>query len=170
MSDRLRPLGEISPDRPAWVIDAKGNRRQLKAGDVLRSGERLTVGLAHMDGGTPGAMEFRDDIAKMREAVRSRLGDAAVADKSDEYIRACFDTLNATGRPGHAAGGTPNQAMLDGARDGSHAAYVESLRTGYLGDNAAPTPAFDAATAHKDAADAHTGMCDYLANAWRDGQ
>ncbi|MGJ0397421.1 MAG: DUF2213 domain-containing protein [Methylocystis sp.] len=58
-----------------------------------------------------------------RAAVAARLGDAAVKDKSDDYIAAAFDTLSVTAKD---AGGNPlADALRDGkpARDAASTAY-----------------------------------------------
>jgi hypothetical protein len=80
-----------------------------------------------------------------RAAVEKRLGAPAVADKSDDYVGAAFDTLTAVG-----AVGTPGR---DPVRD--------SLVRG-SGSN----PVINGVTA-RDADEAHAGMVSGLENAWK---
>jgi hypothetical protein len=79
-----------------------------------------------------------------RAAVAKRLGDAAVTDRSDDYVGACFDTLTATapaeqGRDpirDHMRGGSQQQNQRqhnDADPDAAYNDYVKSLRDGWMG-------------------------------------
>lgn len=72
-----------------------------------------------------------------RAAVEKRLGAAAVADKSDDYIGAAFDTLTAVGAVAPPSRDPVRDALIhpnhtrhvdDGTADDAHDAYVASLR------------------------------------------
>lgn len=84
----------------------------------------------------------KTDAQIRRSAVEKRLGAAAVADKSDEYITAAFDTLTAVGTPAR----DPVREVL------------------------ARPPQSTASTAHNDhqtADDAHDSYVSHLRDAWR---
>lgn len=77
----------------------------------------------------------KTDAEIRRAAVTKRLGDAAVANKSDEYIAAAFDTLTAVTTD--SSGADPLRDILTRGTttvadaDSAHAAYVKSLNDGY---------------------------------------
>lgn len=64
-------------------------------------------------------MAKSEAAAILRDAVALRLGDAGVAGKSDEYLRAAFETMKASG----ARSSGPDMTERDAAR----AEYVRSL-------------------------------------------
>lgn len=72
-----------------------------------------------------------------RAAVQKRLGDAAVADKSDDYIAAAFDTLTAVGTTDSNTTDPVRDALAGGRSapadgDAAYDAYKKSLSDGWL--------------------------------------
>lgn len=118
-------------DRPAWVLDAAGNRRLLKPGEVLKSGERLQVSMHHMDSTVlPEAQQISDE---------QRVADAAAAAQAarDEMIRSMNDSWKQPVPSSTEIGTTAAVQHVDAAPTeyadaaSAHEAYCRQLAEGW---------------------------------------
>jgi hypothetical protein len=147
---------------------------------IARDGETILVSMPMMDSVSIASVarlflgDSFDSTGKSaadirRAVVQKRLGDAAVADRSDEYLAACFDTLKAMSQAGHPHSSGSSAAVADHRTQANeaHETYVASIRDGWMDQGATATR-----QAMQTVADAtetpHERYVRGLANAWKE--